>query len=407
MARNPFEQLQDTTVEPRQAFEDIVSLILKCLYPDSRRVRVYRGDGGIDAFIGTLGDGGEATVYQVKYFPAPWGDSQKRQIREAYQTARASNDYELERWILCVPVRLAKEDLRWFDEWRKKQDRPIELLDGDDLTEHIADERCAKVRTKLREWNVIGLQGGGPQLNATAFIRRENYQKTGLTAVVVLRIENEGDRSARGIKATISHAETGCLAHNEYEDWERSPNDGSINPRMLRYRHLLNPGDHSVIMGIPLCETSTLPFTISMKLTAEDCRPFALHCELNSEQVAIGEPVTFGGMPPTPLTSSASSSSEPKLVQPRSPAAKEILELMLAHPVHDERGLTEILGSSPASPLEACFIPNTTARGGAPSVKKSLLRVAIAELVQLGWLLPPEGDGKVRIYELDQRENVT
>ena len=76
--------------------------------------------------------------------------------------------------------------------------------------------------------------------------------------------------------------------------------------------------------------------------------------------------------------------------------------MILAHPVPEERGLTEILGNSPASVLEACFIPNTTARGSAPSVKKSLLRGAIAELIQLGWLLPPEGDGKVRIYELNE-----
>lgn len=159
MPRNPFEQLQDVAVEPRQAFEDVATLILKCLHPDSRRVRVYRGDGGIDAFTGTLGEGGEADVYQVKYFSVPWGDPQKQQIRDAYRTARESKDYNLKQWVLCVPVRLTKEDLRWFDEWRRKQDRPIELIDGDELTAHVADRRCAQARTKLREWRVIGLQG--------------------------------------------------------------------------------------------------------------------------------------------------------------------------------------------------------------------------------------------------------
>jgi hypothetical protein len=288
--------------------------------------------------------------------------------------------------------------LRWFDEWRKKQDRPIELLDGDELTAHVADERCGSVRTKLREWNVIGVQGGGVQFNVTAFIRRENFEKTGLTAVVVLRMENAGDRSGRGLKATVSHAETGCVAYNEPEDWERAANDGRLNPRVLRYRHVLNPGDHSVIMDIPLCDQSTLPFTISIHLTAEDCRPSTLHCQLSSEQITLGEPVPFSGTPPPPPSTSVSQS---KLNQPTSPVAKELLEMILAHPVPEERGLTEILGSSPASPLEACFIPNTTAGGKAPSVKKALLRGAIAELVQLGWLLTPESDGRVRIYELN------
>jgi hypothetical protein len=399
MARNPFEQLQDVVVEPRQAFEDVISLIIKCIWPNSRRVRVYRGDGGIDSFTGTLGDGGEADVFQVKYFPLAWENSQKQQIRDAYQTARSSKDYELKKWTLCVPVRLTKEDLRWFDEWKRKQDRPIELLDGDELTAYVADERCSSVRTKLREWNVIGVQSGGPQFNATAFLRREDFSKTGLTAVVVVRLENVGDRSARGIKVTITHAETGCVAYKEQDDWEQSANDGRLNPRMLRYRHVLNPGDHSVIMGIPLCEQSTLPFTISIRLTAEDCSPLTVHCQLTGEQIAIGEPISFGGTPP--ITSPSSSTSESRLNQPTSPVAKELLEMILTHAIPDERGLTEILGSSPSSPLEACFIPNTTARGKAPSVKKSLLRVALAELVQLGWLLPPEGDGNVRIYELN------
>lgn len=401
MARNPFEQLQDAVVEPRQAFEDIVTLILRCLYPDSRRVRIYRGDGGIDAFTGTLGDGGEANVYQVKYFPTPWGDSQKQQIRDAYQTARNSGDYNLKQWTLCVPIRLPKEDIRWFDEWRKKQDRTIELMDGDELTGHLANDLCAQARSKLREWGVIGIHGGGPQFNATAFIRRENYEKSGLTGVVILRLENEGDLSARGIKATVTHAETGCVAYGEHEEWQQASSDGCLNPRVLRYRHTLNPGDHAVIMGIPLCKQSAMPFAISIKLTADDCRPASLHCQITAEQLALAEPVPFGGMPPSTPIRDLHDPGKPKLIPPMSPAGKEILKMILAHPVPEERGLTEILGSSPASPLEACFIPNTTASGSAPSVKKSHLRMAIAELVQIGWLLPPERDGKIQIYELN------
>ena len=89
------------------------------------------------------------------------------------------------------------------------------------------------------------------------------------------------------------------------------------------------------------------------------------------------------------------------LAPPMSLAGKEILTVIFAHPVPEERGLSEILGNSPVSPLEACFIPNTTARGSVSSIKKSQLRMAIAELEELGWLLPPEGEGKVQIYELN------
>jgi TIR domain len=88
------------------------------------------------------------------------------------------------------------------------------------------------------------------------------------------------------------------------------------------------------------------------------------------------------------------------LVCPELDVAKELLDLILAHPVENERGLTEIL-HSPVGLLEMCFIPNTTARGSASSVKKSILRPAILELLRLGWLLAPEGNDKMQIYELN------
>jgi hypothetical protein len=191
------------------------------------------------------------------------------------------------------------------------------------------------------------------------------------------------------------------VAYGDNQDWQPASGDGCLNPRILRYRHTLNPGDHAVIMGIPLSKQSTMPFTISLKLTADDCQPTALHCQITAEQVALAEPIPFGGIPPSTPINESPALGKPKLVCPTSPAGKEILNMILNHPVLEERGLTEILGSSPVSPLEACFIPNTTARGGAPSVKKSHLRIAIAELVQLGWLLPPEGEGKIRIYEMN------
>lgn len=401
VARNPFEQLQDVVPEPRQAFEDIVTLILKCLNPNSRRVRVHRGDGGIDAFSGTLGTNGEADVYQIKYFPSPWGDSQKQQIREAYGTARNSNDYQLKKWVLCVPARLPKEDLRWLDEWRSQQERSIELLDGDDLTLHLSEDRCAAARTMLREWGVAGVEAGGLQLSACAFIRKEAPQ-SGLTASLYVRIENRGDKSARNIKATVIHAETRCLAEREQPDWQAAGN-GQINPRILRYTGILNPGDCSVIMGILICERSTMPFSIELKLTADDAPPTTLFCCLTSEQIALGKPVEFGSESFVSATSIAEPWSEPKLAIPTSPVAKELLDMILAHPRPDERGLSEFIESSPVSALEVCFIPDTTACGGARSVKKSLLRTAVAELVQLGWLMPPESNEKVRIYELNPK----
>jgi hypothetical protein len=289
MARNPFEQLQDVVIEPRQAFEDVVTLILKCLYPDSRRVRVYRGDGGIDSFTGTLGIGGEADVFQIKYFPSSWEDSQKQQIRDAYGVARKCNDHQLKTWTLCVPTRLRKEDLRWFDEWRRKQDRSIRLLDGDDLTLHLDDQRCAVARNKLREWGLAGIAPVGPEFAVQAFISRKDAAKTGLTATISLYLRNIGHRSARDIVVTVSHSDTGCVGGPAQIGWD-TVGDG-LEPRTLRYSNPLNPSERIPIMGIHLCERSIMPFDVSVRLTAQDMPPSLLECRITSEQIAAGQPV--------------------------------------------------------------------------------------------------------------------
>jgi|GEM_PF-1563759 len=91
----------------------------------------------------------------------------------------------------------------------------------------------------------------------------------------------------------------------------------------------------------------------------------------------------------------------PRLEEPSSKLAKELLELILEHPIEEEQGLTEILRDSPRGPLYREFIPNTTAAGSAPSVKKSLFAPAVTELLRLGWLLQPEGNHAVRVYELN------
>ncbi len=72
-------------------------------------------------------------------------------LHPIHRTARESPDYNLKEWTLCVPVPLTKEDLRWFDEWRSAQDRPIELMDGDDLTRHLAETCCASIRKQFCE----------------------------------------------------------------------------------------------------------------------------------------------------------------------------------------------------------------------------------------------------------------
>jgi len=87
---------------------------------------------------------------------------------------------------------------------------------------------------------------------------------------------------------------------------------------------------------------------------------------------------------------------------PKLPAAKEILELILKHENADERGLLEDF-NSPTGPLDVHFVFNTRGRGAGYSLKKKDFRPAVEELLKLGWLLPPETDGKANVYELNPK----
>ena len=406
MALNPFEQLQQVVTEPRQSFEDIVATILRCTIPGSRRVRVYRGDGGVDVFNGTYGAEGEVDVYQIKYFSAQWEESQKRQIKDSYNTARNNLDYRLKTWFLCVPTRLTKNDIRWFDEWRK--DKEIELRDGDDLTELLNQEECKQARQQLREWGVGGLQQAGARFSGSAVIRRSDPARTGLTFEVVVQITNEGDRTARGIRVSIEHSETNCVAGGKNaEQWEQAANDGTLNPRRLSCRIELHPQEKSAIMLINICERTEFPLSIKITIWSEDASPIELGCAITKD--AAERTTTQPQFIPLVLRQQSiavAQTTNPhsiNIVQPTHPAAKEILDAILKHPNSDQRGLTEILEGEPGNNLNAAFLGTTASHGsgGVFTMRKRLFREAVDELIQLGWLLQPESDGLVAVYEFN------
>jgi hypothetical protein len=110
---NPFEQLEriESISGPHQAFEEVVALLLsECKLIDGR-IRVFRGDGGIDYYRGNFAEGAQLTVYQSKYFTRPWDEVQKCKIRESFE--RVSSEFRLEKWFLCIPVRPTLPDIQW------------------------------------------------------------------------------------------------------------------------------------------------------------------------------------------------------------------------------------------------------------------------------------------------------
>lgn len=408
MGLNPFEQLQNVVVEPRQAFEDIVAVMLRVTVSGSRRVRVHRGDGGVDVYSGSYGEEGEADVFQIKYFPTVWGDAQKRQIREAFQTARDNSDYRLGQWMLCVPMRLTKGELRWFDDWRREQEGEIVLLDGDDLTTMLQRPECAAARQQLERWGVQGLSGAGPRLVPMAFVKKQDIARVGIAFVIGVQLRNEGDRTARGIRVRLSHSETGCVAWAPDDTAWSHESEGAfglkpLNPWTLFSRRDLNPGETSLVLAIPCTEETVLPFHISLQLWAEDYPHTDQHVTVAGEHVEA--PLRLFPFNPKKEGAAGAASSAPTAkaaAKPSHPAAVEILQAMLQAPVAPEqRGLTEILRGDPGNLLNTAFVPSTKGNGSVCTIRKRLFAPALAELLALGWLLPPVAKDRVRIYELN------
>ncbi len=166
MALNPFEQLESFVSEPRKAFEDLATMLLQDCGKAVGRVAIYLGDGGVDAYTGDFSRSGQLRVYQTKYFTRPWSGSQKQQIRTSFETAANSQDFNLKEWALCVPVRLTRQDLKWFDGWKAEQSVPIDIIDGDDLTQMLDSADGARTRQQFRDWGVFSVRNGSPVIQA-------------------------------------------------------------------------------------------------------------------------------------------------------------------------------------------------------------------------------------------------
>ena len=105
----------------RETFEDVVAQIVNGEYPDVGKVRVVKGDGGIDAYVGDIADISGIDVYQCKFFPYGLDDSQKGQIRESFKRCRDNKEFSIKSWTLCLPVDLSVDEKKWFEEWKSKQ----------------------------------------------------------------------------------------------------------------------------------------------------------------------------------------------------------------------------------------------------------------------------------------------
>jgi hypothetical protein len=105
----------------REKFEELIAHLIRSERPDTERIRIVRGDGGIDAHEGNLTEPAGVDVYQIKFFPDGIGDSQKAQIRDSFNRVRESNAFTTKSWTLCLPIDMSLDEKKWFDGWKENQ----------------------------------------------------------------------------------------------------------------------------------------------------------------------------------------------------------------------------------------------------------------------------------------------
>ena len=103
----------------RDMFEKLLDDLLRQENPNKEVhiVRASPGDEGIDVYVSQK-DG--IDVYQCKFFMRALEDSQWQKIKKSFDAAMKPKGVTILRWILCMPREMHKEDLKKWDNFKKK-----------------------------------------------------------------------------------------------------------------------------------------------------------------------------------------------------------------------------------------------------------------------------------------------
>ena len=125
----------------RDMFEKLLDDLLRQENPNKEVhiVRASPGDEGIDVYVSQK-DG--IDVYQCKFFMRALEDSQWQKIKKSFDAAMKPKGVTILRWILCMPREMHKEDLKKWDNFKKKHASSgieIRLVDGNEIVARMQE----------------------------------------------------------------------------------------------------------------------------------------------------------------------------------------------------------------------------------------------------------------------------
>ncbi|TCC21670.1 hypothetical protein [Kribbella sindirgiensis] len=139
----------------RALFQMLVTDLVKVKHPDATTVEgPGNRDWGIDTVLGQLA-GGSVFIWQSKYILEWQTTAPQSQVRSSFRSAVKHADekhYKITAWTLVVPCKLAPEQLKWFQDWAKRESKKsgiaIELWDGTELRSQLITRDALDVRAE-------------------------------------------------------------------------------------------------------------------------------------------------------------------------------------------------------------------------------------------------------------------
>lgn len=216
----------------RACFEKLMEELLRKENPSRniKGVRLAQGDGGIDVFAGNIGQE-KIDVYQCKYFDSGLRSSQWKQITDSYNRAIKNQNYQMNKWILCLPAELSLDEHIKWEEWKKEHkvdSIEIGLVCGNEIIDRLSNQGLCDKYFQSTFPKYISKRPHGAK-NCMFRDNEVNLLKEELEAGNNILIYGEGGYGKTSLAILLFELIKDDYCHMAWVSYEKSFIDGLLN----------------------------------------------------------------------------------------------------------------------------------------------------------------------------------
>ncbi|MFD2015485.1 hypothetical protein ACFSJQ_06075 [Vibrio olivae] len=253
---NDFISLYGNIEGARSAFEKVCGSLLRAEYPSQAfEVKAYRGDDGIDIFVGSDIKSESLEVFQCKFFVNDFSYSQHSQINKSFDKIMSNESYNCRKWHLLLPRTLTTDEHKWYSDWKAKKKKikqykldpeNVVLWDGDKIIDHLKNcelyNRWFKIEDSLKieaiHSAIMGDSGGLDVPGEKEIRELDNYlYKTSSFIPSEMRMdfakilaELAQNAHQHGDSQSVSVCSNGSVVKFKYDGREFNPLEFDVKP---------------------------------------------------------------------------------------------------------------------------------------------------------------------------------